>query len=255
MSLRAAMHLGVERANRRLVVGFAAVVAGFTMFGGALAALRLRNVDRTSSALLTLITWALVWGTGMLLAFGLSSRALLRDHEDGIVDLFERHAHGRNAYLFARTFGIASVIAMVLGAATLLSGIAIALVSHRPLESVRTAGATVAAGVYVLFFSFTMAPLALAALGGRGKAGGYVVLLFLLGIPELIAKMTEGILPLAFRELFSFGGALSAARDSLLPASFDPARFLRATLVLAFVAGVGFLFLRREVNRVREGES
>lgn len=255
MSLRAALRLGVERANRRLVIGASCVIAGLTMFGGAATALRVRHVDRTSSALLTLITWVLVWGTGVLLAFGLSSRALVRDHQDGILDLFERHAFGRTAYILARTFGIACVLAAVLGAATLLSGTAIALMSFRPLESLRAVGATLGAAAYVLLFSFTMAPLALAALGGRGKAGGYVVLLFLLGIPEVIAKMTEGVLPASFHELLSFGGALSAARDSLLPYSFDIGRFLRATFVLVLVAAMGVLFLHREVARVREGES
>jgi len=253
MGLRAALTLGIERANRRWVIVLGSVLALMTVFGGALVSLRLSNVGHTSSAQLVIITWCLAWGAGIFVAFGLASRAFIRDHQEGIADLFERHAKGQNAYLAARIAGIAFIVALVVGGAIGLSGLILILSSHQVAESGRALAATLAALVYALFFSITISPLALCALGGRGRGSGYIVLLFCIGVPEMIARGAARWIPASFIDLISFPGALSAVRDSLLVGSIDPLRFVRASLVLAFAVGLSFLYLKREVARTREG--
>lgn len=253
MGLRAALTLGIERANRRWVIVLGSAIALMTVFGGALFSLRLRDVEHTSGALVVLITWCLAWGAGIFVAFGLASRAFIRDHEDGIVDLFNRHAKGTNAYLVSRVVGISLMVASVLGGAVLLSGLVIIFSSHHIAESGRAFAALLAALVYAIFFSFTISPLALCALGGRGRGSGYVVLLFCIGVPEVFARSAAKWIPSGFVELISFPGALSAVRDSLLIHSFDPLRFFKATLILVLAIALSLLYLKREVSRAAEG--
>jgi hypothetical protein len=103
--------------------------------------------------------------------------------------------------------------------------------------------------VYGVAFSAVIAPLALAALGGRTRAGGYAGLLVLLVLPEVAERWTSRLVPEAWRGMLSVPSALDALRSALAP-DLDLARFVRAAFVLALFGGISYAIARSEIARV-----
>lgn len=200
---------------------------------------------------------ALVWGVGILIAFSASSRALRRDREEGIVALATARGVGRR-YLAGRLAGLAVVISAVCAGGTALVGLACVLASRRLHVAGAELAATAGAVLYSVVASVTLATVAFAALGARSRPGGYLRLVFVLLVPDLVARFLDGVVADSWRELFSIPEALAALRGALLPGSLDPGRFLRALVVVLLVLGVALLFARRELSLAgdtREGEA
>jgi hypothetical protein len=192
---------------------------------------------------------ALAWGAGTLLAFAASVHAFRSDRDRGIRALIAARARSDGEYLWSRVLGLTRVLAAVTVGGTFIVGVSSALAARGGHLALRTLESTGAAIVFSLAFAATLAPVALATLGARSRVGGYLALVFVLVLPELLQGWVTSILPEGWGELASIPGALGALRASLLPWVADPLRFTRALAVLALVVALALLVVRGQLAR------
>ncbi len=204
-----ALALGVWLATRgalaRASLGLAAL--------GALASIAAAMAMRGSPSVRTLpaiAAAALAWGAGSTLAFGAAMRAIRLDAEQGVVALARSRGVGPIAYARGRVGGLVIVLALAIGGSTLVAGLAATAAAGA--DRVEVGRAAAAALVYALAFAVTVGPVAVAALGGASRGAGYLALLAVLILPELLAPWTGALLPRGWRELTSIPAALEAVR-------------------------------------------
>lgn len=252
VGLAALLALGAALARRGALAVLSIAVSGLTAVVLAVVAVAFarRGGDAPVDSVPILTSSAIAWGGGFLLAVGASAGALRRDRTDGIRHLFVTRTTSLRGYVAARVGGLAAVLAATVGGGTLLvSGVAI-LAATQTQAVLRTAHATLSAVVYALAFALVVAPVAFAALGARTRASGYLVLLFVLVAPELVANALSGSLPSEVTELVAIPSALAALRSSLAPGSVDPLRSLRALAALAIFAVLALALVRRDAADV-----
>jgi hypothetical protein len=197
----------------------------------------------------TVASSALAWGAGVMLAFGASLRAVHRDRDDGVVALVRARGGNVAGYVRGRVGGLVVVLALSVGGATLLAGIAATSLAHPALPVLR---ASAAALVYALAFAATLGPVAMAALGARTRAGGYLTLLAVLALPELLAPWTAGLLPQGWHELTSIPAALAAVRAGVVSPGTMGGAMARALAALAAVVALSLIVM---AGRVRMAET
>jgi hypothetical protein len=246
--------LGVMLARRGFVATASLALAGITVLG--LAALGLGLAAEANAPLHTIPTLAssaLAWGAGFVLAFSAATHALRRDRENGVRHLLEARSLGLGGYLFARVGGLAVLLALVVGGGTLLLGLIMTLAAARLGVVPRTLHATLAALCFALGYALVLAPVAYAALGARSRMGGYLSLLAVVVLPELVALILAGVLPEAIVEVMAIPSALGALRASLSPGTVDGFQLARAVVALAvFAVLASMLVLRSAVLLERE---
>jgi hypothetical protein len=231
---------------------FAAVGIGLAAMGAmAFAAMAVAVGSRGGAAteLPLVASSAIAWSAGVMLAFGAALRALRRDREQGIVALTRARGATVGAYVRGRVGGLVILLAVVVGGATLVAGLAATSVARPPLPAAR---ATLGALAYALAFAVTVGPLAMAALGARTRAGGYVSLLAVLVVPELLAPWTSTLLPRGWDELTSVPAALAAVRAGVTSPGTMAAPLARALAGLAAVVALSLVVV---AARVRHGDA
>jgi hypothetical protein len=189
---------------------------------------------------------ALTWGAGVTLAFGGALRALRHDRERGVVGLARARGVGMVAYSGARVGGLVAVLALAMGGATIVVGIAATAMAGHTLPVV--ARSSLAALVYALAFAVVLGPLAMAALGGQSRAGGYLGLLAALVLPELLAPWTGALLPHGWRELTSIPAALEAVRAGVQSPGSASLHGARAAVALMAVVAASLLVVHARVS-------
>jgi hypothetical protein len=189
----------------------------------------------------------IAWGGGFVHAFSASASALRRDRASGIRHLFVTRTTSVRGYLVARIGGLAALLAAVIGGGTLLVGAVAILASTTSHALARTFQSTIAGFVFALAFAFVVTPIAFAALGARKRMSGYLFLLALLLVPEIIASSLTGPVPREVTELCALPSALAALRSALAPGTADAFRFVRALVALVVFAGVALFFVRRDI--------
>ena len=197
---------------------------------------------------------ALAWGGGFLLAFAAAAHALRRDRAEGIRELIVSRTTTLRGYLLARVGGLAALIALCVAGGTIFCGlVGIAAAAHAAavLRMLHATGAGVA---YSIAFSAVVAPVAFAALGARSRIGGYVFLICVVTIPELIVGMMGSALPESVADVLSIPSALAALRSSLAPGTVDLARFARAVIALTVVVAFAMYLVRRDAIVIDEPE-
>jgi hypothetical protein len=243
--------------RRGVLAGIAIAVAILTVLGALVVTLTLAR--RGGSAPLDQVpavtASALGWGAGVLLAFAAAAHALERDKEAGLLSLLRARGATLGAYLWARVGGLALLLAAVCVGGTLLVGCVAVLVASRAGLLLRTLHGTGAALVYAAAFSATLAALGMAALGARSRAGGYVFLLAVLVIPELLSPMTQALLPAGWSDLASIPDALQGLRAGLMPGGTDVWRATKAAFALALVVTACVALVRRAAIRVAAEEA
>ncbi|HWL87330.1 MAG TPA: hypothetical protein VNO21_16110 [Polyangiaceae bacterium] len=252
---RGIIALGATLALGGVMARVAVVLAFVTSFGAVVVAVLLARGSYEGphpplELVPSLTASALAWGAGVLLAFASALQALLRDRDQGIRQLVRMRGASASSYVRARIAGLALVLFIVTGAGVLLTGIASMLAARQPGLVFDVAQATIASLVYAAGFAAVMAPIAVAALGARSRAGGYFGLLVFIFLPELLLGWSRQLLPRAWGELGSIPSALAALRGSLMPNQFDLERLLRAAIVLGLVATVALVYVGRQVSRV-----
>lgn len=190
---------------------------------------------------------AIAYGGGFLHAFSVAVGALRRDRADGVRHLLVARTGSLRGYVLARVGGLAALLALEVGGGTVLVGAIAIAASTRADAVLRAAQASLAAALFALAFAAVIAPLAFAALGARTRATGYVFLLAVLVLPELLASMASGSAPSEVLELCSVPSALGALRGSLAPGAVDPLRCLRALVAVAVVAVAALAVVRRDL--------
>jgi len=250
MALGTTLALGGTMA--RVAVGLAGVTALTAIVAAVLLA---QNETNPPLELIPSLTASAVsWGAGVLLAFVSALQALRRDREDGIRQLARARAgeRARSSYLWARVSGLAAALFVVIGACVLLSGLVAMLAARRGALAASCAQATVASLVYAAAFAITMAPIALAALGARSKAGGYFGLLVLIFLPELLLEWSKRLFPEPWGEFASLPSALASLRGALMPDQVDAERFLRAAIVLTIVTAAAIAWVAGRLSHLDE---
>ncbi len=113
---------------------------------------------------------------------------------------------------------------------------------------------SVGAIAYALVFAATLGPVAMAALGARTRAGGYLSLLAVLVVPELLARFTDRLLPRGWHELTSIPEALAAVREAVAHPVLSGAHGARALAGLLAVIALALLVVAARV-RTADGPS
>jgi hypothetical protein len=135
-----------------------------------------------------------------------------------------------------------AVLLLAVAGGTLVAGFA-ATAAAGPAKGA-VARASVAALVYAIAFSVTLGPLAMAALGGRTRGGGYLTLLAVLVVPELLSPWTRSLLPHAWGELTSIPAALDALRDGIEAGGHSGLHAIRAAIGLLAVVAASLLVVQ-----------
>jgi hypothetical protein len=239
--------LAVDGAMAKASLGVAALI----VLGSVVTAMVIARGDHPEglASVPLVASSALAWGAGTLLAFASSVHAFRRDRDQGIRALISARARSDGEYLWARVSGLTRVLAAVTVGGTLLTGVAAGLAAQGGSVAWRTVESTGAAVAYSIAFAATLAPVGLATLGARSRVGGYLALMAVLVLPELLQGPLTRILPEGWGELASIPGALSALRSSLVPQTFDPLRFTRAFALLALTVLVALLVVRGQLAR------
>ena len=197
---------------------------------------------------------ALAWGGGFLLAFAAAAHALRRDRAEGVRDLFVSRTTSLRGYLFARVGGLAMLIAICVAGGTLFCGLVGTAGAARAAGVPAMLQATGAGIVFSLAFAAVVAPVAFAALGARSRLGGYVFLIAVVTIPELIVAMMGASLPESVADVLSIPSALGALRTSLAPGTVDLWRTMRALVALSLVVAFAMFLVRRDALLVDSPE-
>ncbi len=233
MSLRSSLALGVWLASRGAVARSGVVLAAV---GAVAAAAVTAAASGRAAARMPWFTAEIVaWGAGVTVAFGGALHALRRDRDEGVVALARARGTRAAAYVQGRVGGLAIVVAATAGAPTLAAGIVAASLARPTGLALQV---TVGALAYVLAFAATIAPVAFAALGARSRVAGYLSLVAVVGLPEILAPWTSQALPRGWSELTSIPAALSAVGGAFAStgAALHAARALVGLLAVAAAA-------------------
>lgn len=248
--------LGVSLARRGIMPAIAMTISALTAL--LLAVLAFVLASRSASPPLhdvpILASSAMAWGGGFFHAFSVAVHALRKDRAEGIRDLLALRTSSVRGYLVARVGGLAAVLAAWIGGGTLFAGL-FSLAAGRTSSLLPTLQATGASLAFAVAFSAVIAPVAIAAVGARSRIGGYLLLLFVVGFPELVAGALSGVLPDAITDVLAIPSALGALRSSLAPGGLDPLRALRATVALGLFAAVAVFVVDREIARLEQTEA
>jgi hypothetical protein len=238
-----ALGLSLSRRGIFVVIALCIVVlttAGMSAFAFVLAA-------QSRSALVyhvpIIASNALACGGGFWVALASASRALRRDRDSGVRDLFAMRGRSLGGYLTARIGGLAVLLAMAVGGGTLVSGLF--AMAARSDVAVRSAHATLAAVVFALAFAVLMAPVALAAVGARSRFGGLMTLLTVVALPELVVRAFASVLPQGVANVLAIPSALVTLRSALMPGQVDALQALRALVALTVFGAMAIALVRR----------
>jgi hypothetical protein len=242
--------LGTWLAARGAVATLGIALAVLSALASVAAALVVARSDGNAVAQLpTLEASAIAWVAGLILAFGAAARALGRDREQGVLALVLVRGGGRAAYVRGRVGGVVVLLAAAVGGATLVGGLAAISVAQPVAPAARTALAGLA---YALAFAATIGPIAMATLGARTRAGGYLSLLAVLVVPELLAPWTASLLPGGWHELTSVPAALAAVRAGVASPVEGAEPLARAVAGLVAVVAMSLVVV---AARVRPGKT
>jgi hypothetical protein len=197
-----------------------------------------------------IVALAQTWGAGTMIAFAAAVHAVRRDREEGLLALARARGIGVFAYARARLGGLSAVVAVAVGVPTLLASLAATAAGH---ATAAVARASLGALTYTVAFSVVIGPVALAALGARTRAGGYLTLLAVLVLPELLAPWTARLLPPGWDELTSIPAALDALRAGVQAPVREAEELVRAIVGLAAVVGVSLLLVASRLADTPEG--
>jgi hypothetical protein len=245
--------LGTWLATRGALARLGIVMAVLGALACVVVAVALAGAGGGAAAQLPLVeSSAIAWSAGVVLAFGGALHALHDDHDHGVIALARTRGASMAAYARGRVGGLVLLLSLGVGGATLVGGIAATSVAHAPLAAARTSAAGC---VYALAFAATLGPVAMALLGVRRRAGGFFLLLAVLGLPELMAPWTAELLPPGWRELTSIPAALAAVRAGVLAPGAMAAPMVRAVAALAAIVAPSLLVVVARTRRGDQGET
>ncbi|HEV3190865.1 MAG TPA: hypothetical protein VGY54_10235, partial [Polyangiaceae bacterium] len=108
-----------------------------------------------------------------------------------------------------------------------------------------------AALAYALAFAMVIGPVSVAAVGSGTRAGGYLILIAILVLPELASPWTAALLPPGWYELTSIPAALDAVRGGVASPSTAGLPLVRAAAGLAAVVATSLAVVQARVRHVQ----
>lgn len=248
-----ALALGVWLATRGPLATLGYVLAGVGAAASIVAALSFaRHGGHGAAGLPTVVSEAIAWSAGVTVAFGAALRAIEQDRRQGIFGLLRSRGGEVRTYVTSRVGGLVIALCLVMGSPTLVAGLAATAVGHPLGPAVRS---SVAALAYSLVFSATLGPVCMAALGARTRVGGYLALLLVLVVPEILSPWTSGVLPRGWHELTSITAALDAVRAGAAHPVQKGMQAVRALAGLAAVVSVSVFVVGMRASRVQAEEA
>ncbi|MGO8998863.1 MAG: hypothetical protein ACLQVI_36525 [Polyangiaceae bacterium] len=232
------------------MVKIALALMGLTVLGALVTAVVLSGRE-AGGALVQLgaaSSTALAWGAGVLLAMPASLEAFRDDRRNGIRALLRARGASTTAYAQGRVLGLALVLFVVVGGGTLVSGGAAFLLASRLGVAAHALGGLAAALVYAAAYALVVAPMSLAALGGRRRTGGFFRFAAVVLVPVFLERWTSSLVPAGWGDVLSLPAALNALRAALLTPGIDVARLARAAIVLAAFAALCFVLVLAEIS-------
>jgi hypothetical protein len=210
------------------------------------AALLRRNGGHSVALVPTIASECIAWSAGVMIAFGAGQRAFHEDQEHAILALVRARCASLGAYVQGRVAGLIVLLEATVGGATLVA--ALAAMSAGGITGV-VVRASAASLVYAIAFAAIIGPVAMASLAVRTRVGGYVVLVAVLIVPELLSPWTSTLLPGDWPELTSIPAALHAVRACASSPLGCGARAARALAVLAAVFAVSVVVIGLRAER------
>jgi hypothetical protein len=247
--------LGASLAGRGPLSVAAIAISVFTALGACLLAVwfAFRDGDAPVRSVPVLASGAIAWGGAFLHAVVASMNGLRRDRTEGVTLLFLLRTTSLRDYTIARLFGLAGVLALEVAGGTLVVSLVSVLAAARVTAVAFVLPSAAGSIVFGLAFALVIAPVAFATLGARGRGTGYLALLFVLVVPELVAPQLRSVLSEDVAELCAIPSALDALRSSI--ASGDLLRALRALLALGLISSVASLIAHRDVVRLEREDA
>jgi hypothetical protein len=235
------------------LVGLSLAVANVVGFGGLAFYLARRGRLEALASLPLLASTALAFAAGVLVAFAASTRVFRRDEDEGVRALLAARGVSTAAYLAARVSGLAVLLAVLVGGGSALVGLVATLAARGRTTALHTAQASLAAIAFGVAFAIVFAPVAIATLGARSRAGGYLALLGVLVLPELLCDLAgaSAIVPQRWLDVCSIPGALLAVRTALAPVGVDPFMLGRGLIALGVVVIGALLVVTTELASSR----
>jgi len=248
---RSLVALGFFLARRGVTawVGLGLTVACVVGFGALAVVLARHGKTETLPDVPLVASSALAFGVGVLVAFAASTRAFRRDEDDGIRALLRARGVTTSGYLAGRLAGLAACLAALVSGGSFLVGVVALFAARGRLTALHTLQASVAAAIFGVAFALTFGPVAMATLGGRSRGGGYLALLSVLVVPELVAPALDRYVAHRWVEVCSIPGALAALRTSIAPVGVDPSMLGRALTALVVIMVTSLLIIRAELAR------
>jgi hypothetical protein len=203
-----------------------------------------------ASRLPTLVSMGVAWSAGISVAFGGALLALRADLDQGVVALARIRGVGLPAYVRGRIWGLSVLIALTVGAAVLGVGFTTSLEAPDRHAAIREAAAAL---TYACAFAATMGPLAMAALGTGNRLIGYLCLLAVIALPELLAGWTEPLLPAGWRELTSIPSALAAVAAGVRSSAPSFWHMMRALAGLAAIVAASLAVVWARLAQAEAG--
>jgi len=240
--------LGVWLASRGGIARTALWLAAGTTVAAALVAKG--HKGPLAAQIPTLAAMVIAWSAGVSMAFGGALLALQRDFDEGLIELARLRGVDPLAYVRGRVWGLTALIAGAVGGATLVVGVVTTLGSADKLAAARE---TIAAVAYALAFAATMGPVAMATLGTGTRVGGYLSLVLVLGLPELLAWWTEPLLPPGWHELTSIPSALTAVAAGVRSGGASLWHMVRALAGLAAVVAASLAVVWARLPQAKTG--
>jgi hypothetical protein len=242
----AAVGLGISLASRNVLVRVSLVLAAFlAIFSVGIA---VATKGRLATQLPTMVSLGGAWLFGVTLAFGASLRAIAHDEEEGVLALARARGVPEAYYALGRVGGLILLLALSVGGPTLVAALAATAVAKERLAVGRE---SLAASAYALAFALVIGPVAVAAVGSGNRAGGYLILVAILALPELAAPWTAALLPPGWHELTSIPAALDAVRAGVASPSTAGLALVRAAAGLAAVVAASLVVVQARVRHIQ----
>lgn len=254
----ALLRFAMTLATRGWLSKFALLSAVLIVVGAGLAIgiLSHRELAPPLAEMVTLTTSALSWGSGATLAFASSLHATRDDVQSGLVELARLRGFSEARYALSRTFGLAVVVFFVIACGAVLT--AMASLAVAPRASVGAIASALRSGVlYGATFAVVVSPLAMAALGARSRLQGYLILLSLLVLPELLRPYTKTLVAPELHDLLTLPTLLGVVQRATGAGGHDieVMRVFRALLALAFLSATSTYFIVRANRRLQLEEA
>ncbi len=247
---RSVLALGFFLARRGITaaIGLVLTLACIALFSGLAVFFARRGRLVSLPAVPLLASSALAFGVGVLVAVLAATRVLRRDEDEGIRALLRARGVTATAYALARIAGIAMSLACFVGGGSAIVGLVAILAARSRQSALHAAQGSLAAIAFGLAFAVTFAPVAMATLGARSRAGGYLALLAVLVIPDLLQPWLGSAIAPGWLDVCSIPGALLTLRDSMGSAG-GPSMFLHAVVALLAIVAVALVVVRADLLR------